>query len=237
MRILAIPLRQSRFKRRMIRLSHVNRRYSPTVAALDDVSLEIASNEFVALTGPSGCGKSTLLHVIGGLDKADSGDIFVGEIALHRAGEAELTEYRRRQLGVIFQFFHLLPTMTVLENVCLPLLLQGGRMATVRKRAAELVDLVGLTDRSDHFPHQLSGGQLQRTAIARALVHEPSVLLADEPTGNLDTASAEQVMSLLQKIAFQRRTTLLVVTHSEDVARLADRRIQLRDGRVLRPHK
>ncbi|HEX8311720.1 MAG TPA: ABC transporter ATP-binding protein [Chthoniobacteraceae bacterium] len=220
----------------MIRISHVHRRYSPTVAALDDISLEIAEHEFVAITGPSGCGKSTLLHLLGGLDQPDSGEIHVGPIPLHSASEAQLTEYRRREIGIVFQFFHLLPTMTVLENVCLPLLLQGEPVKEVRNRAAELVDVVGLSDRAGHFPHQLSGGQLQRTAIARALVHRPRILLADEPTGNLDSTNAAHVMELLQKIASQRATTLLIVTHSEDVARLADRRIQLRDGRIFVPH-
>ena len=216
-----------------IRLQRVTRRYSPTVAALHDVSLEIAEHDFVAITGPSGCGKSTLLHLIGGLDMADEGEVHVAGLALHRAGEAQLTQFRRRDLGIVFQFFHLLPTMTVLENVCLPLLLQGQPMRAARPRADAMLDLVGLADRASHFLHQLSGGQMQRTAIARALIHEPRVLLADEPTGNLDSASAAQVMALLQKIASQRRTTLLVVTHSEEVAGLATRRIHLRDGRIV----
>jgi putative ABC transport system ATP-binding protein len=217
----------------MIRLSHVTRRYSPTVAALDDVSLEIAEHEFVSITGPSGCGKSTLLHVLGGLDQPDAGEVHVGDIALHSASEQQLTEYRRRTVGIVFQFFHLLPTMSVLENVCLPLLLQGERLASVRTRAEEMIELVGLTDRTSHLPHQLSGGQMQRTAIARALIHQPRVLLADEPTGNLDSASAGQVLALLQKIAGEKRTTLLVVTHSEEVASLTSRRIRLHDGRTV----
>ena len=157
----------------------------------------------------------------------------VAGIALHGADDARLTEFRRRQLGIVFQFFHLLPTMTALENVCLPLLLAGTPLAKAQPRAEALLELVGLADRAAHFPHQLSGGQMQRTAIARALVHEPRVLLADEPTGNLDSASAAQTMALLEKISSQRRTTMVVVTHSEEVARLASRRIRLRDGRIL----
>jgi putative ABC transport system ATP-binding protein len=216
----------------LIRLHRVTRRYSPTVAALHEVSLTIAEHECVAITGPSGCGKSTLLHLIGGLDTASEGEVHVAGLALHRASEAQLTQFRRRDLGIVFQFFHLLPTMTVFENVCMPLLLQGEAMRAIRPRADALLDLVGLTDRATHFLHQLSGGQMQRAAIARALIHEPKVLLADEPTGNLDSASAAHIIALLQKIASQRRTTLLVVTHSEEVAGLATRRIRLRDGRI-----
>ncbi len=234
MQAAALPMSESAAP--AIRLSRVTRRYSASVAALDDVSLEIAPQECVAITGPSGCGKSTLLHLIGAFDTPTSGEVEVAGLALHRATEAELTEFRRRRLGIVFQFFHLLPTMSVLENVCLPLLLAGEPLRMAQQRAAALLELVGLADRAAHFPHQLSGGQMQRAAIARALVHEPQVLLADEPTGNLDSASAEQVLALLQKISSQRRTTMVVVTHSEEVARLAHRRIRLRDGRILSPN-
>jgi len=216
-----------------IRLLNVTRRYAASGAALDDVSVEIAPDDFIAITGPSGCGKSTLLHLLGGLDSPSSGEIFVGDLPLHSATEGQLTEYRRRRVGIVFQFFHLLPTMTVLENVCLPLLLAGTSLKRAREQAGELLDLVGLGDRPRHFPHQLSGGQMQRTAIARALVHAPGLLLADEPTGNLDSAHAAQVLDLLQKIASQRRTTLIVVTHSEEVAGIVSRRIQMRDGRIV----
>lgn len=220
----------------LITLQHITRRYSAAVAALDDVSLEIGAGEFVAITGPSGCGKSTLMHLIGGLDTPTAGEITVAGLALHRATEAQLTAYRREKLGIVFQFFNLLPTMSVLENVCLPLLLRGEPIAQARAKAAAMLELVDLTDRINHGMHQLSGGQLQRTAIARALVHEPAVLLADEPTGNLDSANAAQVMELLQKISSQRRTTMLVVTHSEEIARSSPRRIHLRDGRIVEPH-
>ena len=216
----------------LIRLAHVSRHYG-SIAALDDVSLEIAPFDFVSITGPSGCGKSTLMHLIGGLDTPSAGELTVAGLPLHRATEAQLTHYRRHQLGIVFQFFNLLPTMTVRENVSLPLLLRGDAIKDVRAKADAIIDLVGLADRAHHGMHQLSGGQLQRTAIARALVHGPSVLLADEPTGNLDSASAAQVMALLQKIASQRRTTLLVVTHSEEIARQTARRIRLRDGQIL----
>ena len=220
----------------MISLRQVTREYPNSGAALDDVTLEIPEHDFVAVTGPSGCGKSTLLHLLGGMDTPTRGEIYVGDLALHRAGEAELTEYRRRYLGVVFQFFNLLPTMSVLENVSLPLLLQGKPMPVVRAKSEALIELVGLADRRDHQIHQLSGGQMQRTAIARALIHDPKLLLADEPTGNLDSMHTGQVLELLQKIASQRRTTLVVVTHSEEVARAASRRIRMRDGKVLPDH-
>jgi putative ABC transport system ATP-binding protein len=216
----------------VIHIRHVTRRYSAAVTALDDISLDIAAGEFVAITGPSGCGKSTLMHLIGGLDTPTSGEIIVDGLPLHGANDAELTAYRRTKIGIVFQFFHLLPTMTVTENVSLPLLLRGDSYALARARADEIIALVGLSDRAGHGMHQLSGGQLQRTAIARALVHDPAVLLADEPTGNLDSANASQIMELLQKISSQRRTTMLVVTHSEEIARQAARCIRLRDGKI-----
>ena len=215
----------------MVKLDRVTRRYSG-VPALDGVSLEIARGEFAAVTGPSGCGKSTLLNLLGGLDSPDSGRIFVDGLALHAARETALTGYRRRRLGIVFQFFNLLPAMTVAENVELPLLFAGASRRAMRDRALAMLDLVGLAARASHFPHQLSGGEMQRTAIARALVHEPALVLADEPTGNLDSANAERVMDALLKIASQKLTTLVVVTHSEAVAGMAPRRIRLLDGRI-----
>lgn len=204
------------------------------VHALDGVSLEIAPKEFVAVSGPSGCGKSTLIHLLAGLEQPTGGEIVVDGLALHTADDAALTEYRRHRLGLVFQFFNLLPTMNVLENVSFPLLLQGVSTAESEKRAGELINLVGLRDRASHFVHQLSGGEQQRTAIARALVHRPSLLIADEPTGNLDSHSASTILQLLERIANDRLTTLVVVTHSEEVARVASRRVDMRDGKIVR---
>ncbi len=215
----------------MIKLDRVTRHYGE-VRALDELSLEIGPREFVAVTGPSGCGKSTLLNLLGGLDQPDAGELFVDGIALHRAGDAVLTDYRRRRLGIVFQFFNLLPAMTVAENVELPLLFAGAPRRRMRDRALALLDLVGLAARADHRPHQLSGGEMQRAAIARALVHEPALLLADEPTGNLDTANADRVMETLAKVASQSLATMVVVTHSETVAALAPRRIEMLDGKI-----
>lgn len=220
----------------MISLQNVSRYYEAgerSVHALEEVSLAIERHEFVAVVGPSGCGKSTLLHLIAGLDRPTAGEIVVDGLSLTTADDRQLTEFRRRQLGLVFQFFNLLPTMNALENVSLPLLLQGVPLAESELRARELLALVGLTDRATHFVHQLSGGEQQRTAIARALVHKPSLLIADEPTGNLDTASAEKVLELLRQIAVERMATLILVTHSAEVAGAASRRIELRDGRMI----
>jgi ABC-type lipoprotein export system ATPase subunit len=219
----------------LVQARELHRFYDNGVVALDGVSFAIAAGEFVAITGPSGCGKSTLLHLLGGLDSPNSGELKVDGLSLHSANDRQLTHYRRHAVGVVFQFFHLLPTMTALENVMLPRLLHGEPVRKVTPIADESLDLVGLRDRAGHFPHQLSGGQMQRVAIARALIHEPKILLADEPTGNLDSAAAEQVLALLQKIASQGRTTLVVVTHSLEVAQLAQRQIRLRDGKIQQP--
>jgi len=220
----------------MISLQNVNRYYEAgerSVHALDRVSLTIARHEFVAVVGPSGCGKSTLLHLIAGLDRPTAGEIVVDGLNLTTADDAALTQFRRRQLGLVFQFFNLLPTMNALEHVSLPLLLQGVPLAAATARARELLALVGLTNRATHFVYQLSGGEQQRTAIARALVHRPPLLIADEPTGNLDTASAERVLALLRQIADEQLATLILVTHSMEVAATAARRIEMRDGRIV----
>ena len=220
----------------MISLRDVNRYYEAgerSVHALDHVSLTIEQHEFVAVVGPSGCGKSTLLHLIAGLDRATAGEIVVDGLNLTTADDAALTEFRRRQLGLVFQFFNLLPTMNALENVSLPLLLQGVAIAEATARAQEVLALVGLTNRVAHFIHQLSGGEQQRTAIARALVHRPSLLIADEPTGNLDTTSSERVLALLRQIADEQLATLILVTHSPEIARTAGRLIEMRDGKIV----
>jgi len=218
----------------MIKIRNLSRRYSASFLALEGVDLDVAEKEMVAVTGPSGCGKSTLLHLLGGLDRPSGGEIEVGGRALHLAGEAELTAYRRSTVGMVFQFFHLLPTMSVQENVCVPLLLQGVPVREAHQRAAQWLEWVGLVDRAGHRVHELSGGQMQRTAIARALVHEPRLVLADEPTGNLDSRQAGQVMELLQRITSKLSATMVVVTHSADVARAATREVQMCDGRIVR---
>ena len=220
----------------MIVLRNVTRRYQQGengVLALDDVSLKIEASEFVAVTGESGSGKSTFLHLVGALDKPDSGEVVVDGLALQSASEQQLTAYRARRLGIVFQFLNLLPTLNVLENVCLPLQFQRINSREAIMRAREMLRLVGMEKRERHFVHQLSGGEMQRAAIARALVHRPAVLLADEPTGNLDGANAENVLEIFQRVAEQHLTTLVVVTHSSAVAERAGRRIVLRDGKIV----
>jgi len=221
---------------KMISLIDVHRHYTGggrEVRAVDGVSIAIARNEFVALNGPSGCGKSTLMHLIAGLDRPTSGQILVNGLALHQADEKTITNYRRNQLGIVFQFFNLLPTMSALENVMFPLLLQGVSREESERRACETLTFLGLAERADHFAHQLSGGEQQRVAIARAIVHRPHLLMADEPTGNLDSASTASVMSALQTVAEQKLATLIIVTHSEEIAAAASRRLSMRDGKII----
>lgn len=220
----------------MIRFANVTRRYSGnggTVTALDNVTLEIPEGTCMAVTGPSGCGKSTLLNILGGLDKPDAGEVWVAATPLHSAGDRELTDYRRHRVGMVFQFFNLLPTMTVQENVELPLLLRGDSRGAAMERVAEMLELVGLTARARHFPHQLSGGEMQRTALARGLAGKPGLLLADEPTGNLDSANAAHVSKVLLKIASLQEVTMVIVTHSAELAGMMPRHLAMRDGKIV----
>ncbi len=220
----------------MIRCCQLSRSFGSAerpVAAVNRVDLEIEQGEFLAITGASGSGKSTLIHLIGSLDEPDSGEIYIGDLALHRANERQKTEYRRRDVGIVFQFFNLMPTMTVEENVVMPLLLRGDRRSGARERATTLLELVGLTARSGHLSNQLSGGEMQRVAIARALAHEPKLIIADEPTGNLDSQNRDRVLQILKTIHSEGLATLIVVTHEDEVARQASRRIEMRDGQIV----
>lgn len=220
----------------MIRVRDACRHYGPSdtgVHALRSVSLDVAGGEFVAVMGPSGCGKSTLLHVLGGLDRLTSGEAFLDGRPLHALDDRGLTELRRTHVGIVFQFFNLLPTLTVLENVELPGLLRGMSGRAAGTRARELLDEVALGHRIGHRPHQLSGGEMQRAALARALLANPRVLLADEPTGNLDSESSQAVIRLFEELGRLHRTTIVMVTHSREVAARAGRVIEMRDGRVL----
>jgi ABC-type lipoprotein export system ATPase subunit len=200
------------------------------VPVLHEISLALAPGSLTALVGRSGCGKTTLLNLAGAMDLPTSGSVLIDGLATSSLSDAELTALRRRRVGFVFQFFQLLPTLTVLENVELPLLLAGNRHAA--ENARDRLGWVGLEDKADFMPYQLSGGQMQRVAIARALVHSPDLLLADEPTGNLDTASGKQVLELLSESAARFGATVLLATHSAEAAAIVSQRVHLRDGRI-----
>ncbi|HET8567866.1 MAG TPA: ABC transporter ATP-binding protein [Candidatus Limnocylindria bacterium] len=202
------------------------------VCALDRVTLDVPAAQFCVVMGPSGSGKSTLLHLVAGIDAPTSGTVIVDGRDLAAMSDDERTLLRRRRIGFVFQFFNLLPTLSALENAALPLQLDGVRRAEAERRARDLLGDLGLGDRLDHRPHQLSGGQMQRVALARALVGDPALLLADEPTGNLDSRSGEEVLALLRETATVRGHTVLMVTHDERAASVGDRIVHLVDGRV-----
>jgi putative ABC transport system ATP-binding protein len=201
------------------------------VTALTDVSCAMGAGEFVALVGPSGGGKSTLLNLLGAMDTPDAGEIRIDGRRTTGLSDTALTLLRRTQVGFVFQFFNLLPALTAVENVELPLLLQGERPALARQRASEVLGLVGLAERLSHTPSQLSGGQMQRVAIARAVVHQPAVLLADEPTGNLDSQTGEQILTLMRQLSAEGQT-IVMATHGAEAAAAAHRILYLRDGRL-----
>jgi putative ABC transport system ATP-binding protein len=219
----------------MIYLEDVTKTYQRgpvAVEALRGVTLAIAAGEFVAVMGKSGCGKSTLLHLLGGLEPPTSGRLMVAGRDLTRLKDPELTWFRRDQVGVVFQSFNLLPLLTLEENVALPRALQGRSFEEARQEAREWLAAVDLSHRRDHKPHQVSGGEMQRAAIARALVNRPAVLLADEPTGNLDSTSSAQIMELFARLQARGGHTIVLVTHAPEAATYAQRVVQLKDGRV-----
>lgn len=221
----------------LLSVAHVSRMYrlgDSTVAAVSDVSLDIAIGEFVALVGPSGCGKSTLLHLCGAMERPSQGQVWLDGSRLDTLADDGLTRVRRERLGFVFQFFNLLPTLSLVENIALPLLLAGvarqASLARARTRAVEM----GLGHRLTHRPGQLSGGEMQRAAIARAVVHDPALVIADEPTGNLDSANGTHILEALVRLNRDRGLTLLLATHAADVAAAADRVVYMRDGRIDR---
>ena len=218
----------------LVRTDRLSRRYvmgETVLSALDGVSLTVEAGEVAAIVGRSGSGKSTLLQLLGGLDRPTSGEVYVRGKRLAESSEDELAQYRREDVGFIFQFFNLVPTLTALQNVELPLVLAGTPKAARRLRAAELLERTGLGARRDHRPGQLSGGEQQRVAIARALVHDPPLLLADEPTGNLDSKTAGEILALLGSLSGK---TILVVTHDRALAdSFAKRTVEFRDGKVV----
>jgi putative ABC transport system ATP-binding protein len=219
----------------MLEMTHVTKTYrigGQTIRALDSIDLTLTGGEFVSIVGPSGAGKSTLLHLLGALDRPDSGSILFQGSEVGGLNDQQQSEFRRNSVGFVFQFFNLLPTMTAWENVAVPKLLDGARMSKVKSRALDLLEMVGLAERAEHRPSELSGGQMQRVAVARALMMGPPLILADEPTGNLDTKTGAAIMALLTDITHQDGRSVVMVTHNLDAASSTDRVITLSDGRI-----
>lgn len=202
------------------------------VRALDNVSFSVEKGEFVAIVGPSGSGKSTLLHILGGVDTATSGSVIIDKTDISTLDETALAIFRRRQIGLIYQFYNLIPILTVEENLTLPLLLDGRK--TDQAKVNNIIQKLGLSNRMNHLPNQLSGGQQQRVAIGRALINNPALLLADEPTGNLDSENSREIISLLRSFNKEFNQTVIMITHDERIALSADRIIAIEDGRITR---
>ena len=217
-----------------IEASKLYRTNGEVVCALREASLALEEGSFTAVVGRSGCGKSTLLSLAGAVDLPTTGDVRIDNVSTRQLNDSDLSRLRRNRIGFVFQFFHLLPTLTVTENVALPLLLEHSKMSAERQQTiAGLLDRLGLANKARQFPHQLSGGEMQRVAIARALAHQPRLVIADEPTGNLDSANAENVLNWLMMISKELGHTVLLATHSREAASVASRVIEMRDGRLM----
>jgi len=223
----------------LIRLTQVSKQFSGKrrVTALEDINFQVTRGEMVSIVGPSGSGKSTLLNLIGGLDQPSSGEIHIDGQSIARLSDDALTQLRRDKIGFIFQFFNLMPSLTCLENVALPLHLRGWGKRKIQERSRELLDLVQLSHRLDHQPDELSGGERQRVAIARSLAAFPPILLADEPTGNLDSHSGAEILDLIRSLHEKLNATILIVTHDPGVARSCSRTIALCDARVVADYR
>ncbi|MPW26858.1 ATP-binding cassette domain-containing protein [Alkalibaculum sp. M08DMB] len=219
----------------VLRVEHLSKLYGSgetVVKALDDISFSVKKGEFVAIVGPSGSGKSTLLHLLGGVDRPTSGKVLVENTDVYQQNETQLAIFRRRQIGLIYQFYNLIPVLNVEENITLPLLLDGHKVD--ENQLHTIVKILGLTDRLSHLPNQLSGGQQQRVSIGRALIHNPTIMLADEPTGNLDSKNSNEIIELLKMFNKTYSQTLIVITHDERIALQADKIIEIEDGRITR---
>ena len=216
----------------MIEVREIEKSYG-SLQVLKKVSLSIENSKVVTIVGPSGAGKSTLLHIIGTLDRPDSGEVVIDGVNLRSLSDDKLSEFRNRHIGFVYQFHHLLPEFTALENVAMPALIAGTNRKDAFKRAAELLDFLKLADRTDHKPSQLSGGEQQRVSVARALMNNPELILADEPSGNLDTENARKLHDLFFVLRDTFHQTFLIVTHNEELAHLSDRKIVLQDGVVI----
>ncbi len=216
---------------RVENLSKVYGKGAAKVVALDNVSFSIAKGEFVAIVGASGSGKSTLLHLIGGVDRPTSGKVFIDGKDIYGFNDDELAIFRRRQVGLIYQFYNLIPILNVEENITLPLSLDNRKIDS--KRLNDLIQLLGLESRKTHLPNELSGGQQQRTSIGRAMITNPAIILADEPTGNLDSKSSDEIVELLKKSNRDYKQTIVMITHNMEIAKIADRIIKIEDGKIV----
>jgi putative ABC transport system ATP-binding protein len=222
----------------ILRVEHLSKHYGAgenLVRAVDDVSFSVEKGEFLAIIGPSGSGKSTLLHILGGVDRPTAGKVFVDGQDVYAQNDEQLAIFRRRQVGLIYQFYNLIPVLTAEENMTLPVLLDGREVN--KERLEELLDTLALTDRRKNLPNQLSGGQQQRVSIGRALMNAPAVVLADEPTGNLDSKNSQEIVELLKQSNRKYGQTLIVITHDESIALQADRVIAIEDGRIVRDER
>ncbi len=202
------------------------------VVALDNVSFSVEKGEFIAIVGASGSGKSTLLHLMGGVDKPTSGKVFINDKDIYQLSKDDLAIFRRREIGIIYQFYNLIPILNVKENILLPCNLDGKKVE--EKHLQEIIELLGLSNREEHLPNQLSGGQQQRVAIGRAIINNPSIILADEPTGNLDSKSSKEIIELLKKSNKKYNQTILLITHDMSIAEQADRIIKIQDGKIVK---
>lgn len=219
----------------ILKIEHLSKVYGKgetAVKALDDISFSVNKGEFVAIIGPSGSGKSTLLHLLGGVDRPTSGKVLIGNTDIYSLNETQLAIFRRRQIGLIYQFYNLIPVLTVEENITLPLLLDEHKVD--QKQLKDILKILNLEKRINHLPNQLSGGQQQRVSIGRALISNPAIMLADEPTGNLDSKNSSEIIDLLKMFNKTYNQTLLVITHDEQIALQADRVITIEDGRIAR---
>lgn len=219
----------------MIKVNSLHKFYG-NLEVLRGINLEVSKSEIVCIVGPSGAGKSTLLHIIGTLDKPSSGEVIIDGIKITDLNERQLSRFRNEKIGFVFQFHHLLPEFTALENVLLPAMIGGANYSTSEKKAKELLDILGLSERLHHKPSSLSGGEQQRVAVARALINNPMVILADEPSGNLDSANARELHMLFFTLRDNFKQTYLIVTHNKELAEMSDRKIYLKDGKIVENH-
>lgn len=217
---------------KVLNLTKIYGKGESKVVALDDVSFTVEKGEFVAIVGASGSGKSTLLHLIGGVDKPTKGQVFINDKDIYQMNDDALAIFRRRQIGLVYQFYNLIPILNVEENITLPLELDGRHVD--ENLLNDILKLLGLENRKKHLPNELSGGQQQRTSIGRALITKPSILLCDEPTGNLDSKASDEIMSILKKTNKDLKQTIIIITHNMEIAKLADRIIKIEDGKIVK---